>query len=30
VQQVELEMADNGNFDDFVAAYLASNLCPQL
>jgi glutamate--cysteine ligase len=29
-QQVALELADNGSFDDFVQAYLASTLCPQL
>jgi glutamate--cysteine ligase len=28
-QQVAIEMADSGNFDDFVEAYLASSLCPQ-
>ena len=29
-QQAALELADTGSFDDFVQAYLASNLCPQL
>jgi glutamate--cysteine ligase len=29
-QQAALELADKGSFDDFVQAYLASNLCPQL
>ena len=28
-QQAALELADTGSFDDFVQAYLASNLCPQ-
>ncbi|MFT5642727.1 MAG: glutamate--cysteine ligase [Janthinobacterium sp.] len=28
-QQAEIEMANSGSFDDFVEAYLASNLCRQ-